>query len=95
MKQITISAKTLGGLALKTFCPRCFWIKMRCENKLPFQIFPGIFSSIDSYTKKITNLSYEKTKSVPKWMSSFGEIVKPVTAPHYSKFSITDQKTNI
>lgn len=51
MEQLQISAKVLGGMALPDFCPRCMWIRMKCKP-LPFQIFPGIFSSIDAYTKK-------------------------------------------
>lgn len=91
----TISAKDLGALALKEFCPRCFWIKRHCGNKLPFQIFPGIFSSIDGYTKKITNVHYEKNSHIPKWLSTFGDFDKPVKVPHYSKFFVMDQETNI
>lgn len=95
MDQITISAKNLGALALNSFCPRCFWIKMRCENKLPYQIFPGIFSSIDSYTKKVTNLHHEKLSIVPKWLSGFGELDRPVKVPHFSKYFIIDPTTNV
>jgi hypothetical protein len=42
---LRISAKNLGELALADFCPRCFWFKLKVENHLPFQVFPGIFSS--------------------------------------------------
>ncbi len=45
-KQIRILAKNLGEVALKQFCARCYWLKLKLENHLPFQIFPGIFSSI-------------------------------------------------
>jgi hypothetical protein len=95
MDEIIISGKDLGAVALKSFCPRCFWLKMRCDKKLPYQIFPGIFSSIDSYSKKITNLHYEKTSCVPQWLAPFGKIVRPVKAPHFTKFYIVDSKTNI
>ena len=44
---ITIAAKNLGGLAMPGFCARCFWIHMHAEG-IPYQIFPGIFSSIDA-----------------------------------------------
>ncbi len=48
-----LSAKTIGELAMPDFCPRCFWIRMRLGNKVPFKTPPpGIFSSIDSYTKR-------------------------------------------
>ena len=48
------SAKNLGELALPDSCPRCFWLKLRARQ-LPFQIFPGIFSSIDAYTKRVAH----------------------------------------
>ena len=52
---LRISAKNLGALALPGFCPRCFWLKLKAQNRLPFQIFPGIFSSIDAYTKRVVH----------------------------------------
>ena len=52
--QLRISAKNLGGLAKPDFYPRCFWLKSRARQ-LPFQIFPGIFSSIDAYTKRVVH----------------------------------------
>ena len=45
-----VCAKTLG---MPSFCPRCFWLQM--HYKLPYQIFPGIFSNIDSYTKNLVH----------------------------------------
>ena len=95
MTQIRISAKELGVLALPNFCPRCFWIKMHCANKLPFQIFPGIFSSIDSYTKKVTNIHYARHNQLPTWLGELGKLGKPVKVPHYSKFGVVDEGTDI
>jgi hypothetical protein len=94
-ESIRISAKSLGELALPKFCPRCFWIKLHCNYKLPYQIFPGIFSSIDSYTKKITNMHFEQHERVPDWFGGFGVLGKPMKIPHYSKFSVVDPDTNI
>ena len=54
MDQFKISAKALGALAMPDSCDRCTWIKLKVKN-LPFQIFPGIFSTIDAYTKKIVH----------------------------------------
>ncbi len=54
MTKLRISAKTLGELALPGFCLRCFWLKLHARQ-LPFQIFPGIFSSIDAYTKRVVH----------------------------------------
>ena len=93
--QIRISAKNLGALALKSFCPRCFWLKLKLNFKLPWQIFPGIFSSIDSYSKKITWSYYQKYGSVPPWFNEFGEFNKPVPVPHFSKYFLFREKENI
>ena len=95
MAQITISAKDLGVLALPSFCPRCFWIKSHCQNKLPFQIFPGIFSSIDSYTKKVTNVHFDRYSKLPSWLEELAEMGKPVKVPHYSKFRVLDEEADV
>jgi hypothetical protein len=95
MAQVRISAKDLGVLALPKFCPRCFWIKMHCENKLPFQIFPGIFSSIDSYTKKVTNVHFHRYNHLPSWLGELGELGRPMKVPHHSKFRIVDEKSDV
>ena len=94
MGRLRISAKNLGAVALSNFCPRCFWIKTHCKN-LPYQIFPGIFSSIDSYSKKITNYYFVKHSKLPNWLSNFGQLGKPIHVPHFSKFNIVDEETNI
>jgi hypothetical protein len=93
--RITISAKDLGVLALPNFCPRCFWIRMHCANKLPFQIFPGIFSSIDSYTKKVTNVHFDRYSKLPSWLEELVELGKPVKVPHYSKFGVLDEEAEV
>ena len=94
MKQLRISAKNLGYLTLPNFCPRCFWIKMHMRFKLPYQIFPGIFSSIDSYSKKITNYYYEKHGNLSEWFKDFN-ISEPIKVPSLRDFYIIDQETNI
>lgn len=91
--QLRISAKTLGGLALPEYCPRCFWLQMHCQ--MPYQIFPGIFSSIDSYSKKITWSYFEKYGVVPPWFNKFGDFTEPVHVPGMNKFFLIDEETNI
>jgi hypothetical protein len=90
-----ISDKNLGQLALPTFCPRCFWIRMRCEGKLPWLIFPGIFSSLDNYQKKIANLHFERHLRIPKWLDDFGDLGKPIKVPGHKTFNTVDPVTNI
>ena len=92
---IQISAKNLGHLALDDYCPKCFWLKLKLKNKLPYQIFPGIFSSIDSYSKKITWGYYEKYKILPKWFNELGDFIKPIPVLHFSQFYYFDEKLNI
>ncbi|HEY5915108.1 MAG TPA: hypothetical protein VJA21_31330 [Verrucomicrobiae bacterium] len=94
-QQIQISAKNLGALALPTFCPRCFWIRMMCGGQLPFQIFPGIFSSIDSYSKKITISYFRQHGRIPRWFDGFGELGAPMPVPGWSKFQMLDPKTGV
>src|ERR1017187_6551177 len=93
--QLRISGKNLGQLALSSFCPRCFWLKMRCGDKLPWQIFPGIFSSLDSYQKKITNLHYALHNRIPEWFDGFGNLGEPIKVPGHSVFRTVDEVTNI
>jgi len=93
--QIRISAKNLGAVALDDFCPRCFWIKLKMGYKLPYQIFPGIFSSLDSYSKKVIDSWINAYGSLPKSLLILGEVVESIKPPHHSKFYIEDENTNI
>ncbi len=76
-----ISGKDLGQLALKDFCPRCFWIERKL-GKAP-GIFPGIFSSIDSLTKKSVKRSYLERDCLPGWLPIEGA-VRPIEFPRIS-----------
>lgn len=93
--QIRISAKNLGELAMPDFCPRCFWLKLRLNNKLPFQIFPGIFSSIDSYTKNIIHGYFDQHLRFPDWLSELGDLSIYIKPPGFSKFNITDDESDV
>jgi hypothetical protein len=92
---IQISAKNLGALTLLSFCARCFWLRMKCHNRLPYQVFPGIFSSIDGYSKKITNHHFDRHGRVPTWFDGFGELGSPIKVPGWSRFQFVDVETNI
>ncbi|HXT10411.1 MAG TPA: PD-(D/E)XK nuclease family protein [Candidatus Angelobacter sp.] len=94
-QQIQISAKNLGALALPDFCPKCFWIRMKCRDRLPFFNFPGIFSSIDSYSKKITAAHFHLHGRSPRWFDGFGELGVPIAVPGWRKFQLIDHATNI
>ncbi len=67
---------------------------MRLKFKLPYQIFPGIFSSIDSYSKKITNYYFAKHCALPKWFDGFN-LSEPIKTPSLKEFQTIDSETNI
>ena len=94
MKNLVIAAKILGELAMPEFCTRCFWIKLHA-GKLPFQIFPGIFSSIDSYTKNIVNSYFDNNGRFPSWLDVLGELEGYQEPLHYSKFRISDSASGV
>ncbi|MHC4132457.1 MAG: PD-(D/E)XK nuclease family protein [Planctomycetota bacterium] len=91
---IRISTKTLGHLlAMPDACPRCAWVQLNC--RLPYQIFPGIFSSIDSFTKKVTWSHQERNGRLPDWFKQFGDFSRPVKAPSRSEFYLINEETNV
>jgi hypothetical protein len=92
--QLRISAKTLGSLALPGFCPRCLWIQMHVR-KLPYQIFPGIFSTIDSYGKRLVHGWFDEHESAPPWLSDLGKLKGYRKPPHYTKFSVLHRDTSV
>jgi hypothetical protein len=94
-QRIRISAKVLAEVAMAGFCPRCFWIKQRVPKQLPYQSFPGIFSSIDSYSKQVVHSWFDKGLGPPDWLFGLGELVAYKTPPHYSKFNILDEENDI
>lgn len=93
-KGISIGAKDLGAIAMPEFCPRCFWIKQKARP-MPFQIFPGIFSSIDAYTRKIIHASFDQTGKPPAWLPVLKNAFTYLKVPHWSKFARTDHETGI
>jgi hypothetical protein len=81
-----LSSKTIGELAMPNFCPRCFWIRIKLGNRVPFRTPPpGIFSSIDSYTKRYFERLVDSGK--------LGEFVAELSnASHIIKKRIPDFK---
>lgn len=68
---------------------------MKCRGKLPFQIFSGIFSAIDSYSKTVTDGYFRRHARLPKWFEGFGELGAPIRVPGWSKFYMVDTESNI
>jgi hypothetical protein len=68
---------------------------MHCRERIPFSTFPGIFSAIDSLSKRITAGHFARHGKLPAWFSPFGELGVPIPVPHWSKFQITHPESNI
>ena len=91
---LTISGKWLSQLAGYNPCYRCIWIGYNVRP-LPYQTFPGIFSTIDSYNKKIVHAYIDEHGKLPDWLASLGSIDHYIKPPHYSKFSIFHEQSGI
>jgi hypothetical protein len=94
MTHLRISAKNLGAMSLPEFCPRCCWFKLKTGNKLPFQIFPGIFSSIDAYTKRVVH-GWIDELGAPAWLDGIGSITGYIDPPSYHTFQMTIEEYDI
>ncbi len=95
MKALRISASRLGEAAIDDLCERCYWLKLHLNHHLPFQIFPSIFSSIDSYTKDIVHSWFEAHGVPPGWLSPLGPIVAYQEPRHWSQFQTVDPEYGI
>ncbi len=100
LEPFKISAKNLGVVNMEDFCQRCFWVKLKVSNRLPWQSFPGIFSSIDAYTKACIHAIIDSGEPNPVWMLAMSgagnsDIVAYDTVPHWSKNIYHDDKSNI
>lgn len=86
---LRISAKDLGQLALPGFCPRCFWLSLHYD--LPFGgPFPGIFASLDSFSKKVVHAHFDRFKSAPPWLSSLGDFTSYIPPPNSRTFYVDE-----
>lgn len=86
---IKLSIKNLASYALVDNCPRCSWVKHLLGYKIPYAIFPGVFSTIDSHCKKICDLHYSAFDQLPQWLHARFPGFKPFKAPHYTKMVLT------
>ena len=91
---LTISATNLSELAQPGYCPRCFWVK-RKSQRLPYQSFPGIFSSIDRYVKRMARHHFDSAGELPIWFPAVGDVESRETVPNYRSFAVTDPKTGV
>jgi len=95
MEELKISPRGLASVALEDACPRCAWIQLHHKGKMPFAIpFPGIFNTLDRYTKQLVRGPFEKTGKLPAWFPEMG-IVKGIVSEdelHWSRYFRVDKK---
>ena len=65
------------------------------EFRLPYDVFPGIFSSIDAYTKRMVHGWFDEHGSAPKWLDGMGDLTGYEDPPHWTKFKVVDERHNI
>jgi hypothetical protein len=70
-------------------------VLLRSKFRPPFQVFPGIFSSIDSYVKHVVHDHFDRCGGPPSWLAPLGKLVGYIEPPHWSRFRITDLETGI
>lgn len=87
---IRCSGKQLGGLALDA-CDRCVWLRLKMPRGLPYQIFPGIFSSIDAFSKNVVHGHFDSHGRPPAWLAELGDLVAYIEPPHWSRFQMLDE----
>ena len=94
MDPLVISVKDLGNFALAWACRRCLWVGLHAKS-LPYQSFPGIFSSIDAYNKRIVHQYFDREGSMPSWLGCLGDTESYVNPPTYHKFFYHDPHLNV
>jgi hypothetical protein len=93
---LRISARMLGLLALPDACAGCFWLRTHLSDRFPFQIpMPGVFSTIDAFSKKVIHSILDQENAWPPWCPAFGAVKGYVRRLHYSWFYYYDPETRI
>ena len=89
---LIISATQLADYARAGQCARCAWVRLHVRP-LPYQSFPGIFSSIDRYNKALVEQYFRREGRLPNWLGDLGPVAECVAPPHYSRFNALDPET--
>lgn len=93
---LRISARTLGLMNLSEFCPGCFWVRLHVGDRFPFQIpLPGVFSVIDSFSKRIVHRILDRRVARPSWLPVCSRATSYTTGLHFSRFYCKDPETRI
>jgi hypothetical protein len=72
---IRLGARDPGDLAMSDFCELDFWLKRQLNGKMPFDSFPGIFSSLDLWMKKVVDDYFAANEAAPEWLGPISDCV--------------------
>lgn len=90
-----ISGKTLGDLAKPGACAYCFWLRAGIKAQFPHAVFPGIFSTIDSFTKNSVEDYFDREGKAPEFLDPLGQISGYIKPPSHHQFRYSDPVTEI
>jgi hypothetical protein len=96
---LRLTGRTLGELALPDACDRCYVIKHRMTVRPPFSIpMPGIFSTIDSQTKRLVHHHFIKYGHAPRYLDPIcADIQNYLNSSllHWNRYQYLDPETGI
>jgi hypothetical protein len=58
-------------------------------------VFPGIFSSIDSFTENVVHAYFDRHGCAPSWLAGLGDLAGYLEPPHHSQFYLLDERHGI
>ena len=82
----TIAAKKLGNLNAPDFCARCHQLRVQLRWKVPFDVFPGVFSLLDIAEKRWVTAYLDEHGCLPDCLSELGDVVGYINCPKFTKF---------
>lgn len=91
---LQISGKDLGAFAKPDACPRCLWTRLHVKP-LPYQSFPGIFSSIDAYSKQMVHGWFDAHGAPPPWLARLDAFVAYREPPTWHRFQMVDDALRV
>ena len=85
VEPLRFSVKGLGD-ALPDAFPRCLWVALRFD--LPYQRFPGVFGTIDRFTKTVVHRALDDTGRLPPWFPDLGRVASYERDLSFKRFRV-------
>ncbi len=91
-ESLRLSAKGLGD-ALPDASPGCLWVSLRFD--LPYQRFPGVFTTIDRFLKNTVHKALDDTGRLPPWFPDIGRVASYERDLSYKRFRVWHEELGI